>query len=101
MEISALLALIATSAAALPTSYIVSMFKAAKPDASTASIIVVASLAGIACSVLIGLALGTLLPLAAQSVAIVLLQGIGAAAAAAGVDRTANSAAKVVAGTKE
>lgn len=100
MDINALLAMIASTAAAVPTSYIVSMFRAAKPNASTASVILVAVLAGLSMSALFGLALGTLL-LTAQSGAVVVLMGIGAAAQAAGISRTDTSATRVVEGKQQ
>jgi hypothetical protein len=94
-------AVIQSSAAALPTSYIVSLFKSARPSASTAMIILVAVAGGLLVSFLIAFAQGVLVAFSAAGVSMVLLQAITAAAMAAGVSRTDSSAKAVVAGQQQ
>jgi hypothetical protein len=76
-----------TTSASVPTSYIVSFFKLAVPKASSAAIVVVAVLAGLATSVLVTM-MTTGIVLTQASIATVIVQGIFAAAVAAGITRT-------------
>jgi len=76
-----------TTSASVPTSYIVSFFKLAVPTANSAAIVVVAVLAGLASSVLVTMMTGGIAATQA-GIATVIVQGIFAAAVAAGVTRT-------------
>ena len=80
-------AVLQTTSASVPTSYIVSFFKMAVPKAGSASLVIVAVLAGLATSALVTM-MTTGIAFTQAGIAGVIVQGIFAAAVAAGVTRT-------------
>lgn len=77
---------IAASSAALVTGYLVELVKLAVPDIRAWVVVVVSLCAGIASAFLIAVSVGA--PLDAAGIATRILEGVGAAAAAAGLTRT-------------
>lgn len=80
-----------TISAAAVAAVLTNLFKLAWPAAPSMALAAVALLAGIGSSVLVGLANGALLD--TQAIASMIIQGILAAAGAAGLDRTSAAAA--------
>jgi MFS family permease len=83
--------LVLGSAASMPTGYLVGFFKHANPTASSKAIVIVAILAGFLSSLLMTMLAGGI-QLTQLGIATVVIQGIGAAALAAGVNTTNASA---------
>lgn len=79
-----------TASAIAIASLLTNLFKMAVPDASSAVLVAVSLAVGILSSVLFSLAGGE--AFTAQTVATMVIQGIFAAGAAAGIDRTAVAA---------
>ena len=77
---------IAASSAALVTGYLVELVKLAVPDVPPWLVVVASLSAGILSSFLIAVSMGA--PLDAAGIATRILEGVGAAAAAAGLTRT-------------
>jgi hypothetical protein len=78
--------IIATGAAAVVTGYLVELLKLALPDIDAAWIVLFSVVAGIGSALLVGVASGQ--PWEAAAVATRILEGIAAAATAAGLTRT-------------
>lgn len=78
-----------TSAIAI-ASLLTNLFKMAKPDASSAMLVAVSLAVGVLSALLFSLAGGEVLT--TQNIATMVIQGIFAAGAAAGIDRTAVAA---------
>jgi hypothetical protein len=79
-----------TASAIAIASLLTNLFKMAMPDASSAVLVAVSLAVGVLSSLLFSLAGGDVLT--TQSVAVMIIQGIFAAGAAAGIDRTAVAA---------
>lgn len=79
-----------TASAIAIASLLTNLFKMAMPDASSAVLVAVSLVVGVLSSLLFSLAGGEVLT--TQSVAVMIIQGIFAAGAAAGIDRTAVAA---------
>jgi hypothetical protein len=79
-----------TASAIAIASLLTNLFKMAVPDASSAVLVAVSLVVGVLSSLLFSLAGGGVLT--AQTVATMIIQGIFAAGAAAGIDRTAVAA---------
>ena len=79
-----------TASAIAIASLLTNMAKLGKPDMSSATLVIVSIIAGVVSSVLFSLASGEVLNV--QSGAIMVIQGLVAAGAAAGIDRAAVAA---------
>jgi len=82
-----------TGAAALVCGYLVALFKMAFPNAKTATLVIVAIFSGVLATVLVSVANGSTYDL--KDVAQWIIQGVIAAAGAAGLTRTDGRAQEV------